>query len=52
MTELFAVNTAHAAPVPTTTLPAEGLEERAHLQEWVLAHPGVLGEDVMVITSE
>lgn len=29
-----------------------GLLERQHLQEWVLAHPQILGEDLLVITFE
>lgn len=28
------------------------LQERTHLQEWVLAHPQILGEGVRIITSE
>jgi hypothetical protein len=29
-----------------------GLREREHLQEWVLANPQILGDDVMIITFE
>jgi len=29
-----------------------GLRERAHLQEWVIAHPEVMGEGIMVVTTE
>jgi hypothetical protein len=28
------------------------LREREHLQEWVLAHPEIIGRDVLVVTSE
>jgi alkylated DNA nucleotide flippase Atl1 len=52
MTQLFAVDNAVASPLARTTLTAAGLTERSHLQEWVLAHPEVIGEDVLVITSE
>ncbi len=37
--QLFTVNGADAHPVLATTLASEGLTERAHLQEWVIAHP-------------
>lgn len=38
--------------VETTNLPSLGLKEREHLQEWVLAHPEMLGPGVAVVTSE
>lgn len=41
-----------ATPVVRTGLAAEGLLERRHLQEWVIEHPQILGESVLVITSE
>jgi len=28
------------------------MQERAHLQEWILAHPDVIGPGVKIITSE
>jgi hypothetical protein len=49
---LFTVEGALAAPIAPTALAAEGLHERQHLQEWVIANPQVLGESVLVITSE
>ncbi|MFD8980064.1 DNA-binding protein [Streptomyces sp. NPDC059564] len=52
MDHLFTVDGGSAAPVSPTTLAAEGLLERQHLQEWVIAHPQILGESVLVITSE
>ncbi|MQS34186.1 DNA-binding protein [Streptomyces katsurahamanus] len=52
MDHLFTVEGATAAPVAPTALAAEGLLERQHLQEWVIAHPQVLGESVLVITAE
>jgi hypothetical protein len=43
-------STAHTAkPI---SLAEAGLRERQHLQEWVLAHPEMLGTGVMIITSE
>lgn len=38
-----------ASPI---TLAEAGLKERGHLQEWVLAHPVMLGPGLLVITSE
>ncbi|WP_411574237.1 DNA-binding protein [Streptomyces fradiae] len=52
MDHLFTVDGNSATPVAPTTLATEELLERQHLQEWVIAHPQVLGESVLVITSE
>ncbi len=49
---MFTVHRAVATPAQKVTLADAGLKERQHLQEWVLAHPSVLGEGVMVVTSE
>jgi hypothetical protein len=49
---LFTVDGSSAIPVPSTWLAAEGLLERQHLQEWVIDNPSILGESVLVITSE
>jgi hypothetical protein len=38
--------------VPTRELAELGLSERYDLQEWVLAEPRILGEQLLVITSE
>src|SRR5665647_2340999 len=43
-------DTAHAVKV--TTLEAAGLMERAHLQEWVVTHPIILGAGVKIVTVE
>jgi RecB family endonuclease NucS len=34
------------------TLEEAGLRERSHLQEWVIAHPQILGPDVRIIAFE
>lgn len=34
------------------SLAEAGLLERQHLQEWVIAHPEILGEDVLIVTFE
>lgn len=50
--QLFIVSAAMAVPATPISLAQAGLKEREHLQEWVIAHPEVLGGDVMVVTSE
>uniref|UniRef100_A0AAU2W1T8 Integrase n=1 Tax=Streptomyces sp. NBC_00008 TaxID=2903610 RepID=A0AAU2W1T8_9ACTN len=49
---LFTVMGEAATPIARTGLAAEGLLERQHLQEWVIAHPQLLGESVLVVTAE
>ena len=41
-----------AQAVKVTTLEAAGLMERAHLQEWVVTHPIILGAGVKIVTVE
>lgn len=52
MDVLLEVQGARASPVPETSLNEAGLWERAHLQEWVVANPAILGPDVLVVTVE
>lgn len=49
---LFSVTGDQARQVDRIDLAALDLEERKHLQEWILANPGVIGPGVEVITSE
>lgn len=49
---VFGVAGSTATPAVPVALAEAGLREREHLQEWVLAHPEMLGTDVLVITSE
>lgn len=49
---LFTVSGAVAARAQPLTLAEAGLTERAHLQEWVLANPDILGSDVRVLSFE
>jgi hypothetical protein len=41
-----------AEAVSVTTLQAAGLMERSHLQEWVVAHPVILGSGVKIVAVE
>ncbi|MEW2129332.1 MGMT family protein [Streptomyces sp. NPDC005435] len=52
MDHLFTVSGQKATPVARTKLAEEDLKERRDLQEWVIAHPQVLGESMLVITAE
>lgn len=49
---VYRVNGTSAVTMVTSTLEAAGLKERQHLQEWVVANPEILGEGVLVVTSE
>ena len=41
-----------AYPAEAISLAQAGLKERAHLQEWVIAQPEMLGDDVLIVTAE
>ena len=49
---VFSVSGSTAVSASVITLTEAGLREREHLQEWVLAHPEIIGPDVMVVTFE
>lgn len=49
---LFHVSGSTATAGERISLAETGLNEREHLQEWVLANPQMLGDDVMIITFE
>ena len=49
---LFQVDEAVATRATPITLADTGLKEREHLQEWVLANPEIVGEDVLIVTFE
>jgi hypothetical protein len=49
---VFTVKDTKAYPCSEITLADAGFTERGHLQEWVIAHPEMLGDDVMVVSFE
>jgi hypothetical protein len=49
---LFTVEGSSASSVKTVTIESLGLTERAHLQEWTIAHPEILGHGILIITFE
>jgi alkylated DNA nucleotide flippase Atl1 len=49
---VFVVDGPNAVTAAPLSLSDAGLKERQDLQEWVIAHPQVLGDDVLVVTAE
>lgn len=49
---VFFVSGGAAQPLARTSLQAEGLWERHHLQQWALEFPDLLGENLYIITDE
>lgn len=49
---VFTVRGKEASPVAAIELNDLGLTEREHLQSWVIAHPKIIGPNVMVISFE
>lgn len=49
---VFTVNGATAIAATPIGLAQAGLKERQHLQEWVIAHPEVLGSSIKVVAFE
>lgn len=49
---VFAVAGSTAKAAERISLAEAGLREREHLQEWVIAHPEIIGPDVMIVTFE
>jgi len=52
MDHLLLVDGKTACAAQQTNLPQQKMLEREHLQEWVIANPQMLGEDVLIVTSE
>ena len=49
---MFVVRGGAASVATPFALSQAGIRERQDLQEWVLAHPKVLGHDGLVVTAE
>ena len=49
---IFTVNGSVAHQAVPISLADAGLKERQHLQEWVIAHPEVLGAGMLIVTAE
>ena len=49
---VFTVNGATATAATPIGLAEAGLKERQHLQEWVIAHPEVLGSSIKIVAFE
>lgn len=49
---VFEVNQSIATTATPISLDEAGLREREHLQEWIVSHPEILGDDVMIVTIE
>lgn len=49
---LYTVTGSSAAPAVPVTLAEAGLREPSDLQEWVLAHPEILGPDILIVAFE
>lgn len=52
MTQYFTVSGSDAVPQRSTTMQAEGLREVDHLEQWIVAHPEILGDDVMIVSTQ
>jgi hypothetical protein len=49
---VFTVTDGNAIPAQPVMFAEVGLREREHLQEWVLAHPQILGEELQIVSFE
>ena len=49
---VFSVAGAKTEPLAQTDLASSGFLERQHFQEWLLANPQILGDDVLIVASE
>ena len=49
---VFTVDNQVATPATPMSMLEAGLLEREHLQEWVKAHPAILGEDILLVSVE
>lgn len=52
MSHVFRVAAHEVYPMQRTTMQQEGLMETEHLENWVIEHPEVLGDGVMIVTTQ
>lgn len=52
MSHLFTVANGVAVPMVRTTLGQQGFLETTHLEQWVVEHPEILGDGVMVVATQ
>ena len=50
--QIFTVDGARTKEAVPTSLSALGIMETAHLEQWVVSHPEVLGGDVMIVATQ
>lgn len=51
-TQMFAVDGQSSVPARRSSLQAEGLWETTHLERWVVDHPEILGENVLIVATQ
>ena len=49
---VYSIDSSKACRATPITLAEAGLRERTHLQQWILAHPEIIGEGVLIVTCE
>lgn len=52
MAHLVSVNGRHSELIAGTTMSALQLRESDHLEEWIISYPELVGEDLMILTSQ
>lgn len=52
MAHLLRIDQANAKRVQATSMAAEQLTETAHLEQWIATHPGVIDDDLKVVTTQ
>ena len=52
MAHLFTINGAQATVRQNTTITACGPYEVQHLEQWVVQHPQVLGDGVLIVATQ
>ena len=52
MAHLFTIAGSQATALKSTTMASAGLLEVQHLEQWVVQHPEILGDGVLVVTTQ